>query len=229
VTLACLEPLERAADVADPAPAPRDQVLGQRALASVVVDADRRERGRGLALEEDDRRTGDRQAFLDQAGARPELRPVEDDPLDPMRREHVDDGLDVGRLEAAELLEQEGVARLLAGLGDPVEGLRDAEEAESGRNHAERVGAPLDEAARHRAGLEADGRDGGLHGAPRLGRDVGAAVDDARDRLRGDPAHAGDLLDGRSVLPRHSNTSARTWRRLEPGHRGCYGTSCRER
>ena len=85
-------------------------------------------------------------------------------------------------------------------LGDPVQCLGDPEVAETGGDHAERVGAPLDETAGDGAGLEPDLGDRRLDRGTGRRRDIGTLVDDPRDSLHGDAAHPGDLLDRHSML-----------------------------
>jgi hypothetical protein len=84
-----------------------------------------------------------------------------------MSHQEVDRGYDRRDVLAGELLEEQPVAGLLAGLTDPIERLGHAEELETGRDHAKRLRPALDEASSHGTRLEANGRDRGLDGIAR--------------------------------------------------------------
>ena len=169
MTILRLAPGQRAGQVADPSATEREQMVRGLSGAAVVVDDDRREGGRRFRLQEDDRRARGRQLGPDRGDVGPELGRGEDDAFDPVRDHELDDRPDVHGVGALDLLEQDPVARRLGLLGDPVERLGDAEVAQAGDDDAKRLGAPLDEAAGDRAGLEAGRRDRGLDGFARLG------------------------------------------------------------
>ena len=133
----------------------------------------------------------------------------DDDPLDAMGEEELDDRHDVRDVRARELLEDDRVPRGLRFLSQAVEGLRHAEGREAPRDDADHLAPPADEAARDGAGLEPVQRDGRLDQRPRLGRHVGALVDDAGDRLHGDAGLPCDLLDRHRVLARHAMQAPR--------------------
>ena len=110
-----------------------EQVLGGLLGAAVVVDDDRRERGRRARLEEHDRRRAGRQ-LLAARDVGPDVRSGEDDPLDTMGDQELDDRHDLDASEFDELLEEQRVPGRLGLLGDPVERLGHPEVAEARRD-----------------------------------------------------------------------------------------------
>ena len=196
-----LVPRLRPGQVPDPPASERQQVLGRETGAAAVVDDDGRVVRRRLRLDEDHRRaTAVGSCSRTVAMLVPIWGAAKMMPSTWCADHEVEDRDDVDRLGAVDLLEQDAVAGGLGLLGDAVEGLRHAEVAQAGHDHAERLRPTVDEAPRDGVRLEPRGRDGRLDRLAGLRRHVGSLVDDTRHGLRRDARHPGDLLDRRPAV-----------------------------